>query len=162
MTTSTATWDYEGYWNTVLGVGNASRIVRESDLSGATERDLDEWLGHGEAEAWSAGGNDGDLPEEWASYHQTALAALVEAAAIYVVWGSGASSACGDLDSAPDLLAWTPWAGRELVEDEWVVAFGGDPSDLDRDAAVIGYRRLADHEIRDWRSRSRSGRTEED
>ena len=84
MTTSTATWDYEGYWNTVLGVGNASRIVRESDLSGGTERDLDEWLGHAEAEAWASGGRGGDLPEEWSSYHERALAALVEAAVLVV------------------------------------------------------------------------------
>lgn len=67
------TWTFEGYWNTVLGTGTAAQVVREHELVAAG---LDEWLGTAEAEAWSAGGRGGPLPDEWSSFHARALTAL--------------------------------------------------------------------------------------
>ena len=78
-----ATWDFDGYWNAVLGAERTpGRVIGEFELEPADRRGLDEWLGHAEVEAWRVGGEGGDLPEEWAVHHARALAALcaVEAA----------------------------------------------------------------------------------
>jgi hypothetical protein len=74
------TWNFEGYWNTVMGpTRSAGDIVREFEL-GAGRRGLDEWLGEAEMEAWMAGGNSvrDELPEEWAEFHARALDMLCE------------------------------------------------------------------------------------
>ena len=69
------TWDFEGYWNTVLGANRiADDVVREFALT-ADRRGLDEWLGHAEAEALAVGG-ESTVPEEWTGFHARALEAL--------------------------------------------------------------------------------------
>ena len=77
------TWDFDGYWNTVLGASrNAADVVREfalTDEPAAGPGSLDEWLGNAEGEAWSAGGTGGDMPDEWAGFHAKALAQLKSA-----------------------------------------------------------------------------------
>lgn len=72
------TWDFEGYWNTVIGSNrSAADVVREFDI---VAKGLDEWLGSAEESAASAGGLDpADLPEEWSAHHLTALAKLNDA-----------------------------------------------------------------------------------
>jgi hypothetical protein len=72
-------WDYEGYWNVVLGDRDADRVVVEYELIGLERRDLDEWLGLAEAEAWREGGLGSDLPDEWSEHHVRALTELTEA-----------------------------------------------------------------------------------
>lgn len=75
----TTVWDFEGYWNAVLGSGNATNVVREHELVGADG--LDEWLGTAEAEAWAMGGGDAlEIPEEWTGFHARALSDLTAAA----------------------------------------------------------------------------------
>lgn len=71
-------WDYEGYWQTVLGADRTpTRVVAEFSLVAAG---LDEWLGTAEAEAWSAGGGRAaDLPAEWTAHHARALRELQRA-----------------------------------------------------------------------------------
>lgn len=72
------TWDYEGYWNAVIGRGNAASIVGEFDLDPTDRAGLDEWLGKAEAESWRVGdGYDGSpIPAEWAEHHEKALEEL--------------------------------------------------------------------------------------
>lgn len=68
------TWDYEGYWNVVLGANRSpGDVIREFDL---VAQGLDEWLGHAESEAWSAGGEGGEMPAEWGTFHARALREL--------------------------------------------------------------------------------------
>jgi hypothetical protein len=70
-------WDYEGYWNVTIGANrSASMVAAEFDL---VEEGLDEWLSRAESEAWQAGGQGGDIPAEWADFHDQALAELQEA-----------------------------------------------------------------------------------
>jgi hypothetical protein len=80
---SATTWTYEGYRNTVLGTAEAVLIVPAFDRDPATRHGLDEWLGQCEAEAWSAGGLDGDMRDVWpAEYHARALDELLDAAGV--------------------------------------------------------------------------------
>jgi hypothetical protein len=76
---TTDTWTYEGFWNTVLSIGNAAQVVREFEFE--TDADLDEWLGHAESEAWAVGAQGGEMPASWAGYHRKALAELQAAIA---------------------------------------------------------------------------------
>lgn len=69
-------WDYEGYWNVVLGHRSAEQVVAEFELDPSDRRGLDEWLGEAEAEAWRVGGEGGAMPEEWGDFHARALDAL--------------------------------------------------------------------------------------
>lgn len=72
------TWDFEGYWNTVLGANrSAADVVREFQLDASDVRGLDEWLGTAEADALAAGGKT-VVPEEWTSHHARALALLAD------------------------------------------------------------------------------------
>jgi hypothetical protein len=67
-------WTLEGYWNLVIGADRtADSTVREFDL---TSESLDEWLGAAETEAWTMGGEDGGIPDEWEGFHAKTLAAL--------------------------------------------------------------------------------------
>lgn len=72
-------WDYEGYWNAVLG-GNrtAADVVREFELVPTDLVGLDKWLGHAEVESWRVGGTGGDMPAEGAEHHKHALDELCE------------------------------------------------------------------------------------
>ncbi len=71
------TWDFDGYWNTVLGAGrSAADVVREFEL---TRLGLDEWLGFAESEVLAVGGLT-DVPEEWTAHHARALDMLFDAA----------------------------------------------------------------------------------
>jgi hypothetical protein len=73
----TTTWDYDGYWDVVLGAGrSAEDVVREFELDTTDSRGLDEWLGTAEAAAWQEGKLGGPIPEAWASHHVSALAEL--------------------------------------------------------------------------------------
>lgn len=74
-----AGWDYEGYWNAVLGANrDASSVVMEFGL---VSDSLDEWLGVAESEAWRVGRNDrAPMPDEWTQFHARALAELQQAA----------------------------------------------------------------------------------
>jgi len=147
-TTFAAPATYGDFWATVLGPDrNAADVVREFDLAGSTLRDLDEWLGTAESEAWSAGRLEGEIR---ADFHQRALHTLEAAATIYVVWGAGAATA--DVSGDATLQPYTPWAGRDLVGEEWVGSFMGAAFDLESDPNVAGYRALAEHELREWRS----------
>ena len=78
----TKTWTYEGYWNAVLGdKRSAAQVVAEFDLV-ADRHGLDEWLGHAEDAACSAGGLDpfGTEVEQWDPFHARALDELLAAA----------------------------------------------------------------------------------
>ena len=76
-----AKWDYEGYWNTVLGANrSAEDVIREFDLSTNDKRGLDEWLGYAEVEAWRVGGH-GPMPKEWSAFHDRALNELIRGGA---------------------------------------------------------------------------------
>ncbi len=69
-TTTTQAWDFEGYWNTVLGANrSAADVVVEFKL---VAEGLDEWLGTAEDAARSAGGLK-ECPEEWDAFHARAL-----------------------------------------------------------------------------------------
>ncbi|GMV18390.1 MAG: hypothetical protein AMXMBFR56_66140 [Polyangiaceae bacterium] len=73
-------WDYEGYWNVVLGADRtAADVVREFALNVDDRPGLDEWLGHAEVESWRVGGTGGELPAEWAGFHRRALEELLGA-----------------------------------------------------------------------------------
>lgn len=66
-------WDFEGYWNVVLGANrSAANVVREFGLIPATRHGLDEWLGTAEAEALAMGGVS-EIPAEWSAHHARAL-----------------------------------------------------------------------------------------
>ena len=67
-------WTYAGYWYAVLGVGSAGDVCREHDLHDSPG--LDEWLGHAEEAAWSAGKSADAMPEIWHTFHDQALAEL--------------------------------------------------------------------------------------
>ncbi len=65
-------WDYEGYWNTVLGASrDAAGIVTEFDLNTKDRVGLSTWLGCAEAAACVA--DNIELPEEWEAFHGRAL-----------------------------------------------------------------------------------------
>lgn len=71
----TTRYDYEGYWNVVLGANRtAGDLVSEFDLTSTDG--LGEWLGGAEADAWAIGGHGGEIPEEWSGFHTRALAEL--------------------------------------------------------------------------------------
>jgi hypothetical protein len=72
---SDASWDYEGYWNTVLGVTDAAGVVEQYELSGPRSA-IDEWLGRAESDAWAEGAQGGEMPKEWSTFHESALDAL--------------------------------------------------------------------------------------
>jgi hypothetical protein len=73
-------WDYEGYWNAVLGASrDADDVCREFDLDPSDRRGMDEWLGVAESEAWSQCG-EGDMPSEWTEHHTKALDELAQEA----------------------------------------------------------------------------------
>lgn len=78
--TDTTPWDFEGYWNTVLGAyRTAAMTVAEFGLVAAG---LDEWLDTCEAEAARVGGIA--IPAEWADHHARTvreLEAAIRAAA---------------------------------------------------------------------------------
>lgn len=82
MANATKTWDFEGYWNVVLGERrSAAQVVAEFDLT-ADRRGLDGWLGHAEDAACTAGGldTDGDEVAQWDPHHARALDELLAAA----------------------------------------------------------------------------------
>lgn len=145
-----AAWEYEGYWNAVIGADHTpASAVREFELEGSSRRDLDEWLGGGEAEARVMGAKFG--VGVGGAFHERALDALVAASTLYVVWGDGP---CDLVDQPqPELQVYTPWSDRDLEGAEWVGVFcGSDTSYLDREPNVTGYRELREHEITEWRS----------
>lgn len=72
-------WDYEGYWQYVLGNRNAPTVVEEFALDPNARVGLSEWLGEAEAEAWRVGAMPGVMPAEWAAFHARALAELAAA-----------------------------------------------------------------------------------
>jgi hypothetical protein len=73
-TMATTTWDYEGYWNVVLGANrDADSVVEEFGL---VDTGLDEWLRKAESEAWRHGGDGCSMPPEWAGFHDCALKEL--------------------------------------------------------------------------------------
>jgi len=76
--TATATWDYEGLWNAVIG-RTPSRCVTEFGLTGDRAA-VFAWVDEAAAQAWQAGGQGGRMPEEWASFVERATDALVNAA----------------------------------------------------------------------------------
>lgn len=79
MNSSTTTWTFEGYWNTVLSPSRGwVGLARDFDLDLSDERGLDEWLGTAEEAAASAGGIS--IPEEWAGFHAKALEMAARAA----------------------------------------------------------------------------------
>lgn len=52
---------FADYWATVMGPDrDPAAVVREFDLAGGTRRDLDEWLGTAESEAWAVCKIEGD------------------------------------------------------------------------------------------------------
>ncbi len=70
-------WDFDGYWNAVLGdKRDAEDVCVEFNLDPRDRRGLDEWLGAAEAEAWRVGGLGGDMPKSWWAHHTQALDAL--------------------------------------------------------------------------------------
>ena len=72
-----AEWDFDGYWNVVLGDRrDAEAVCAEFDLDPRDRHGLDAWLGEAEVEAWKAGACGGDLPDEWREHHTQALDAL--------------------------------------------------------------------------------------
>ena len=76
---NTTAWDFEGYWNAVLGANrSAADVVREFGLDPADRHGLDEWLGQAEGEASAVGDLD-SIPAEWRGFHARALAQLEEA-----------------------------------------------------------------------------------
>ena len=77
LTTMTDTWTFYGYWNTVLGLGDAEQVVFEFDLSGSSRRYINSWLGQAEKDAADAGGIE--IPESWKDFHKLALDALCDA-----------------------------------------------------------------------------------
>jgi hypothetical protein len=69
----------ETYWNLVLGARDADTVVAEFGLT-SDRRGLDEWLGHGEAEAIRQSGGEISL-DDLAPHHAAALDELEAAAA---------------------------------------------------------------------------------
>jgi len=74
-------WDYEGYWNTVIGAHlDAEGAVREFDLRPGDITGFKSWLDEAEAIAWQQGGLRGDRPGEWQGFQARAAAELQRAA----------------------------------------------------------------------------------
>lgn len=83
-------WDYEGYWNAVIGdCRNPADAFKEATtpfrtvdwprLSNSEEVEL--WLTEAEKQAWAVSGTPHDRkPQEWAEYHEKALKAILRAA----------------------------------------------------------------------------------
>jgi hypothetical protein len=70
------TWDYESYWDVVLG-DEAAKVVADFKLQA---EGLDEWLGTAESDSWTVGaGRSLPLPESWAGFHTRALGELQQA-----------------------------------------------------------------------------------
>lgn len=106
-------WNYEGYWNAVLGATRtADDVVAEFELVGGTRAQLDEWLDSAEAESWAMGAenNGKDLPDEWGGFHTRALAELADAA-------EKVQCECGTAIGEP-----CQWSGprSEMVLLEWM------------------------------------------
>lgn len=87
-------WDFEGYWNAVMGASRTpADVVREFELDATDRAGLDEWIGTAEVAAWQAGwGEYVDMPPEWSDLHGKALDAL--AAPDYCVQNNGDCSTC--------------------------------------------------------------------
>lgn len=70
-------WDFEGYWNVVLGAHrSAEDVVREFELNPSDRRGIDEWLDTAEAEALAMGGllkAGTEAPGGWDDFHLRAL-----------------------------------------------------------------------------------------
>ena len=64
-------WTYGGYWASVLGLGNATKIVDDYGLVPSDRQGMSEWLGAAEEAALSAASIDN--PDEWADFHTRAL-----------------------------------------------------------------------------------------
>ena len=81
---TTKTWDYERYWNAVLGDGlSARQVVLHFGLT-ADRVELDDWLGHAEDAACDAAGLECDSDEvaQWDPFHARAIDELHAAARI--------------------------------------------------------------------------------
>lgn len=71
---TTKTWTYEGYFSTVLGAhANRDSLASDFSLDLSDRRGLDAWLGTAESEAWTMGGEQGSIPDEWTAFHAKAL-----------------------------------------------------------------------------------------
>lgn len=71
------TWEYDDYWCGVLDDLDAASVVAVYALVGP-RRNLDEWLGHCEADALEVLGLT-ECPPEWGAYHTRALDELLAA-----------------------------------------------------------------------------------
>lgn len=66
-------WDYDGYWNVVIGPNKtAADVVDEFDLDPNDSSFMESWLHDVEVEACLAG-NYKIMPEEWEAFRERAL-----------------------------------------------------------------------------------------
>ena len=65
-----ASWDNEGYWNTVAGMRGWKEVAEEAKSAGQT---IEAWLLAAEIEAMAAAGMKG-RPSEWPSLRAEAIA----------------------------------------------------------------------------------------
>jgi hypothetical protein len=106
--TTSATWTFEGYWNTVMGDRSAEQVVAEFDLAGPGPlSEFSEWLGAAEAEAWRVGGLDGDMADAWGAFHDRAARELQAAANAcpHCAERPGAEAAHHAADGPPEQVA---------------------------------------------------------
>jgi len=81
--TTTTTWDYEGYWNAVLGYETPASVA--ASLAGFRADDardvidVIDWLARTDSLIWGQAGGGEPMPAEWAQLRASAVAAIVAA-----------------------------------------------------------------------------------
>ena len=73
-TTTATTWDYEGFWNAVIG-RTPSRCVTEFGLTGDRAA-VFAWVDEAAVQAWQAGAQGGRMPKEWVEFVERAADVL--------------------------------------------------------------------------------------
>jgi hypothetical protein len=73
MGTTTQTWDFEGYWNTVIG-SNRTPESTVAEYGFEDQRAIRDWLDAAETEALAAGGIE--RPASWDAHNALAFGKL--------------------------------------------------------------------------------------
>lgn len=118
---------YESYWALVFGAGRtAEDVVREFGLVPSDRLGLAGWLDRAEREAWAHGGNGGEMPTSWRSYHNQAMHDLADVIAVgdWVV-AVDDYGVITSLDGTLATVGWSNGTSTEVdVEDSAVEVFG--------------------------------------
>lgn len=128
---TTTTWNYTGYWNTVLGANrSASEVVGDFNLV-PDETAIDAWLDEAEVEAWRVGGVGGRIPDSWLAFRKTAAAALL-------AYAKRAADSEEAVEGAWNVYVWPTESG----EDAYCVGHADDKSAALRLARTLGAEQI--------------------